>query len=188
MGGCLGLGLIQIICGQAVSLYMSVKKGDILGGILDNVPWWIFYALLALGVLGYIPILYAIVISLALLLLTQGHAKPTIMGKIIGGFAGIYNIINIAADAMSYSRIMALMLAGGIIANVFNSIAAMLGPFAFWIVFIIGHLLNLGLNLIGTYVHDMRLQCLEFFGKFYKDGGQPFKPLSVKAKDFTVTD
>ena len=42
--------------------------------------------------------------------------------------------------------------------------------------------MNFGLNLLGCYVHDLRLQCLEFFGKFYTDGGKPFTPLKFGGK------
>ena len=46
----------------------------------------------------------------------------------------------------------------------------------------IGNALNFGLNILGCFVHDLRLQCLEFFGKFYQDGGKPFRPLSINTK------
>ena len=83
---------------------------------------------------------------------------------------------------------MALMLAGSVIAQVFNTLGAMPGNFiVFLIIAIIGNALNFGLNLIGCYVHDLRLQCLEFFNKFYTDGGRPFKPLKVKSKFYKVT-
>ena len=45
-----------------------------------------------------------------------------------------------------------------------------------------GHALNFALNLLGCFVHDLRLQCLEFFGKFYQDGGKPFEPLCIRTK------
>ena len=86
---------------------------------------------------------------------------------------------------------MALMLAGGVVAQVFNTIAAMpangsgvnvFTVLAFIVIFLIGHSLNFGLNILGCYVHDLRLQCLEFFGKFYEDGGKPFSPLRIKSK------
>ena len=53
--------------------------------------------------------------------------------------------------------------------------------------FIIGHSLNFALNLLGCYVHDLRLQCLEYFGKFYEDGGKPFKPLMADTKYVDIT-
>ena len=85
---------------------------------------------------------------------------------------------------------MALMLAGGVVAQVFNTIAAMpaqkgvtpVSVAVFILVCLIGHALNFALNLLGCFVHDLRLQCLEYFGKFYEDGGKPFAPLSIRTK------
>ena len=85
---------------------------------------------------------------------------------------------------------MALMLAGGVVAQVFNTIAAMpsakgvtpVSGIIFIVVFLIGHALNFALNLLGCFVHDLRLQCLEFFGKFYQDGGKPFMPLRIRTQ------
>jgi V/A-type H+-transporting ATPase subunit I len=78
---------------------------------------------------------------------------------------------------------MALMLAGAVVAQVFNQLGAMTGNvIAFIVIAMIGNALNFALNLLGCYVHDMRLQCLEFFGRFYEDGGKPFTPLETTAK------
>lgn len=90
-------------------------------------------------------------------------------------------------DLLSYSRLMALMLAGSVIASVFNQLGALGGGtvggvILFIVVFCIGHILNFALNLIGCFVHTMRLQLLEFFGKWYRDGGRPFRPLNVQTK------
>ena len=82
---------------------------------------------------------------------------------------------------------MALMLAGSVIAQVFNTLGAIPGNiFVFIIIFLIGHALNFGLNLLGCFVHDLRLQCLEYFGKFYKDGGRPFKPLEINTNYYKI--
>jgi V/A-type H+-transporting ATPase subunit I len=84
---------------------------------------------------------------------------------------------------------MALMLAGSVIATVFNTIGAIANNiFVFIPIFLIGHALNFGLNLLGCYVHDLRLQCLEYFGKFYEDGGRAFNPLEVKTKYYNVAE
>ena len=100
-------------------------------------------------------------------------------------------------DVLSYSRIMALMLAGSVVGQVFNSIAAMpsaggVTVFSFLIfllIFVIGHVLNFALNLLGCFVHDLRLQCLEYFGKFYEDGGEPFTPaLPTEEYSENITD
>lgn len=94
-------------------------------------------------------------------------------------------------DILSYSRIMALMLAGGVVGKVFNTVAVMPAQangvnaatvIVFLVIFLLGHAMNFGLNLLGCYVHDLRLQCLEFFGKFYTDGGRAFDPLTISSE------
>ncbi len=123
----------------------------------------------------------------AALVLTQGRSKPTIVGKLVGGLASLYNITSYFGDILSYSRIMALMLAGGIIASIVNVLGSLQGSiFVFIIVFLIGHSFNIGINIIGTYVHAARLQYLEFFSKFYVDGGKPFRPLAIKTKYYDI--
>jgi V/A-type H+-transporting ATPase subunit I len=75
---------------------------------------------------------------------------------------------------------MALMLAGSVIANIVNMLGAMPGSIiAFIPIFLFGHAFNMAINIVGTYVHTSRLQYLEYFGKFYKDGGRTFAPLRI---------
>ena len=82
---------------------------------------------------------------------------------------------------------MALMLAGSVIAQVFNTLGAMPGSILIFIpICLLGNALNFGLNLLGCYVHDLRLQCLEFFNKFYVAGGKPFEPLAIRSKYYNV--
>ena len=88
---------------------------------------------------------------------------------------------------MAYSRLMALMLAGSVIAQVFNTLGAIPGNIVvFFIISMAGNALNFALNLLGCYVHDMRLQFLEFFGRFYKDGGTAYRPLRVRAQHVEI--
>ena len=112
------------------------------------------------------------------------------IGKVTGLFGALYNnVTGYFGDLLSYARLMALMLAGSVIAQVFNTIGAIPGNlFVFLLISIVGNALNLGLNLLGCFVHDLRLQCLEFFGKFYMDGGIAFRPLAMKTKFYTITE
>jgi len=137
------------------------------------------------------PGLVILGIGVVMLLYGAGrHSKG--FGKVTAAFGLIYNTLTgWFGDILSYSRIMALMLAGGVVGQVFNTIAAMpaensganfVTVAVFFLIFLIGHALNFGLNLLGCFVHDLRLQCLEFFGKFYEDGGKPFQPLKVRSK------
>ena len=106
------------------------------------------------------------------------------MGKITGIFGSVYNhVTGYFGDLLSYARLMALMLAGSVIAQVFNTLGAIPGNIVvFLIISLAGNTLNFALNLLGCYVHDLRLQCLEYFGKFYEDGGKPFRPLAINTK------
>ena len=112
-------------------------------------------------------------------------------GKITGIFGAVYNgATGYLGDLLSYSRLMALMLAGSVIASVFNQLGSLGnangmtvgGTILFVLVFCIGHALNFALNLIGCFVHTLRLQFLEFFGKWYRDGGKAFRPLKIQTK------
>jgi len=125
---------------------------------------------------------YVAIAGVAALVLTQGRAKPTFIGKLIGGVASLYDITSYLSDILSYLRLMALVLATSVIASVVNTLGMMTGIVGFVIIFLIGHAFNMGVNIIGTYVHAARLQYLEFFGKFYKEGGRPFAPYEIKTK------
>ena len=128
-------------------------------------------------------------VLLAVLVVTQGYGKKGIGGKIVGIGGSVYNhITGYFGDILSYSRLMALMLAGSVIAQVFNTLGAIPGNIiVFLIISLAGNALNFALNLLGCYVHDLRLQCLEYFGKFYEDGGKPFKPLMADTKYVDIT-
>jgi len=128
-----------------------------------------------------------IAVGVVAIVATQGRHKRGVAGKIIGGLGGLYSLINYASDLLSYSRILALGLAAGVIAQVVNILATMkgasfIGFLIMIVVFIVGHLLNLVINVLGTFVHTSRLQYIEFFGKFYEDGGSPFNPMKVSDK------
>ena len=66
--------------------------------------------------------------------------------------------------------------------------AGVVGAIVFILVFILGHTLNLAINVLGAYVHTNRLQFVEFFGKFYEGGGSAFKPFSTPTKYIKITE
>ena len=101
----------------------------------------------------------------------------------------LYNVTGYLSDILSYSRLLALGLATGVIANVFNKMGSMmgggvLGAVLFTVIFVIGHTMNIGINLLGAYVHTNRLQFVEFFGKFYEGGGRKFSPFRAETRYF----
>ena len=175
------VGAVQMFFGQCIHIYMNIRDGKPLEGFLDVVPWWIVFAGIAVYALKGTAIL--ILIGALALVATQGRHSKGFFGKLFGGIASLYNITSWLGDILSYSRLMALMLASTVIASVMNILGALPGNiFAFILVFLIGHTFNIGVNLIGTYVHGARLQYLEFFSKFYIEGGVPFSPLKYDTK------
>jgi V/A-type H+-transporting ATPase subunit I len=182
--GSLVLGVIQVFTGMAVSMYKQFQRGEVMAALANEGAWYLVFLLAVLGALGVMPLKAAIICIVVVLVLGLSYGKKGIIGKIMGIFGGIYNgVTGYFSDILSYSRLMALMLAGAVVAQVFNQLGAMTGNVVtFVIIAMIGNALNFALNLLGCYVHDMRLQCLEFFGRFYEDGGKAFVPLDVKTK------
>lgn len=171
---------------------VEVKKGNVLDAVFYEGSLWVVLAglilfALKIGNIAGVPVV--LIIGLVMLFYggTRGKKGAAIFTSL---FSTLYNeSTGWFGDILSYARIMALMLAGSVIATVFNTIGAIANNiFIFALIFIIGHTLNFGLNLLGCYVHDLRLQCLEYFGKFYEDGGKPFAPLAVKTKYYNVAE
>lgn len=181
--GSLAIGLVQIFTGMGINVYRRVKAGDVMGAVCNEIAWYAVFLLFAVGILAG-QLKAAGIAILIILVLTQGYGKKGVLGKLMGVGGSLYNnITGYFSDILSYSRLMALMLAGAVIAQVFNTLGAITGNVVtFFIIAMIGNALNFALNLLGCYVHDMRLQCLEFFGRFYEDGGKPFRPLAFDTK------
>ena len=176
--GSMALGVVQIITGMAISLIEKCKRKKFLDAFFEEITWWLVFVGIALLALGKgAAVLY---VSIALVLLGP-IVQNKGWGKLTGVFGSVYNhVTGYFGDILSYTRLMALMLAGSVIAQVFNMLAAMPGNvIAFLIISMLGNAMNFGLNLLGCYVHDLRLQCLEFFNKFYVDGGKPFRPMTL---------
>ena len=197
--GAMVLGVIHLNVGMIVSFVEKKRAGKFWDGVFEEGSLWVILLggiLMALPLLGVTALpdklgLAVLIVGGVMLLFGAGrHEKG--FGKVTAAVGCIYNTATgWFGDILSYSRIMALMLAGSVVGSVFNTIGAMpaqssgVNPLTvgvFVLIFLIGHVLNFALNLLGCYVHDLRLQCLEFFGKFYKDGGRPFAPLAIRSK------
>ena len=198
--GSMVLGMLHLNTGMVVNAVQKVRNGDKAGAIWEEGSLWVILVGALLLVTDMMLVKNSVLHTVALAVLIIGgvmllfgagrNAKG--FGKVTAAFGAIYNTATgWFGDVLSYSRIMALMLAGGVVGKVFNTVAIMpaqsggvnvLTMLAFVIIFVLGHTMNFALNLLGCYVHDLRLQCLEFFGKFYSDGGKPFKPLKFGGK------
>lgn len=189
------LGAIHLFAGMGVKIYMLAKRGHLLDGLMDIGLWYVLLIglpMLALPVTAGIGKVLSIV-GAAGLILTQGRHEKNIFMKLIKGVMSLYDITSYLSDVLSYARILALGLAGGVIANVMNIMGTMpglniIGVVVFVAIFAIGHAFNLAISGLGAYVHTSRLQYVEFFGKFYEAGGRPFKPFNANTKYTLISD
>lgn len=188
-----GFGVIQIFFGLAIKAYMLIRDGKPLDALMDVGSWVVSLvgvALFALGgKLGLSPTeitvaKYAMILGMVAIVLTQGRQAKSVGAKLGGGLYALYGITAYVGDLVSYTRLMALGLAGGSIASALNLIIRMFPPgivaiIATPLVFVAAQVFNMLLSLLGAYVHTCRLQYVEYFSKFYEGGGKAFSPFKT---------
>lgn len=197
------VGLVQIFAGYICRAVQEWRRGNFWDGVWNGIVWAVFSVGVGLAVVGFIeeagvPVLAKIgaVIALAALIvavLTAGR-KEKFLGKFSKGFGAVYGVINYISDVLSYSRLYGLMLSGAVIAQIIsqysiqfvtggNIIFAALGI----VIMLVGHVFNLAIGLLGAYIHDARLQYVEFYGRFFEGDGELFAPLGSQHKYISLT-
>lgn len=199
----LEVGVVQLFAGYVCRAIQCWRRGKIWDGIFDGVVWAVFSIGVGLAIAGLVEELNMIILAyvggiaagamLITAMLTAGR-KEKILGKFTKGFGAAYGVINYASDILSYARLYGLMLSGAVIAEIVSGYAltgyggstgmivsgnaglVVLGV----VLLLLGHLLNLALSLLGAYIHDARLQYVEFYGRFYEGEGELFSPLGSK--------
>ncbi len=198
-----GLGIIHLFAGLCANFYKQWKAGDRIGAVCDTVPVMMTVlgaAPLGAGILVSVPDIlskiggYLALCGVVLVVLTSSRSSKNIFARFFGGLYGLYNVATgYLSDILSYSRLLALGLATGCIAQVINLIGAMpSNPVAegilLFILFLTAHTANIAINLLGAYVHTDRLQFVELFSKFYEGGGRAFEPLKQNTKYITLKE
>ncbi len=205
------LGIIHLFAGLGVQFYQCARAGRWKDAIYDVVFWYLLVGggivylltmemtteMLGLGFtlpepIGTISAICAGIGAVGVLF-TAGRDSKNPGKRFLKGLYGLYNVSGYLSDILSYSRLLALGLATGVIASVFNQMGAMagggvVGAIVFTLVFLIGHTLNIGINVLGAYVHTNRLQYVEFFGKFYEGGGRKFNPFAAHTKYYKIRE
>ena len=207
----MGLGIIHLFTGLIIKLYQLLKIRDYKAVFYDVILWLVllFSSIVLLlsmpmitnllGVSLSIPAIVARIASILAIaasvgiILTNGRESRNPFKRFLKGLYALYGISGYLSDVLSYSRLLALGLATGVIGMVINKMGAMagkgiIGPLIFIIIFIFGHTLNLAINALGAYVHTNRLQYVEFFGKFYEGGGRTFNPYKMKTKYYKIKE
>ena len=187
------IGVVHVLFGVAVKGYTLLRERKVADAVFDSLFWILAVAsgiLSIVSVAGIVPpvvgsiALWVFIGSLIGLTATQGRDSPSLGGKIAGGLFGTYGLTGYVGDLVSYTRLVALSLSGAYIAFSFNLMAGLIPNTVLkyvlgGLIVVAGQTMNLGLSVLGGYVHSCRLQYVEFFGKFYEGGGRAFQPLTL---------
>lgn len=191
------LGIAHLFLGLGVNFKILWKEGKPFDAFCEVVPIYITIlgvAPIAASILTDVPASlcsvgkYMALAGVILIVLTAGRSSKNVFMRFFGGIYGLYNVATgYLSDILSYSRLLALGLATGSIASVINLIASMpqnqvLKAVMLIVVGVVGHAANLGINMLGAYVHSDRLQFVELFSKFYEGGGREFTPFKANTK------
>lgn len=199
----LAVGFITQIFGLLLKAIDNIRKGKVLDAIFDQFSWIIaLIGIILYVVLSKNPIiskvgLYLLISGILIIVLTGGRNSKSIPGKIIGGVVSLYGIVSsygfssALGDILSYSRLLALGFSTTVLGILINTIARMFskGILALLIIpliLLLGHGLNIFMGLLGSFVHPTRLIFLEFFGRFYENGGKKFSPFKFKSEKVII--
>ncbi|MGC8575406.1 MAG: V-type ATP synthase subunit I [Caldisericum sp.] len=199
------IGFTSQMIGVLVSIIVKIRNRAFLDAIVNGVGWLLFLpGIVMIAVIGSNPTLKLIDNMLILLGLTfiliggwmsirTPFFKPIAALVNLYGIRSSYGISGFLGDTLSYLRLFALGLSSGILASSFNLMARVigeiLGPIGVFVTFIILislHALALFMNVLGAFIHSIRLNFLEFFGRFYDLGGYEFKPLGFEFKNIRL--
>ena len=189
----LGIGVVHILVGMGIKFYILCATGHPFAAIFDIGSWYNVFA--GIGIYffnSYVGLAIALT-GTAMLVFSQGRDAKNPVMKLLKGVMSLYGFVNFVADLLSYSRIMALGMASAVIASVINIISTLTGPtvvgyIVMIVIIIFGNVVNLAINLLGSFVHTSRLQYIEFFGKFYEDGGRQFSPLAPELEYSEISE
>ena len=194
-------GMIHILTALGIKFYILWRRGNKKDAVFDIGFWMLvltglsaYAAGMGLDLAGVKNIgAWAAIAGAAGLVLTGGRDKKNPVMRLLSGIMSLYDITGYVGDILSYSRLMALGLATGVIASVVNVLASLggnsvMGAVVFVIISLVGHAINFSINMLGAYVHTNRLQYVEFYQKFYEGGGRRFRPLKPETKYYDFSD
>jgi V/A-type H+-transporting ATPase subunit I len=186
MALCIGVGALHLFTGLILGAVQNFRRGDPFSALYDQFSWILLVIGLGLLLLPQAAQIgkWMAVLGAGIILLTAGREKSkNPIKRLVSGFGALYGVTSWISDLLSYMRLFGMGLATGVIGMVINQLVGMLagggilGIIFGAVVFVGAHLFNAAINILGAYVHACRLQYIEFFGKFYEEGGKPFKPL-----------
>jgi vacuolar-type H+-ATPase subunit I/STV1 len=188
----LALGIIHLSFGFFMSGFNKWRGGSLLEAFWADWTTLILFALIG----GYFLVpadmqqwaLYAIYAGVAMVVWGKGYGSAWYLRPLYG-LLGLLNLsMGMLSNTLSYLRLLALGLVTGALALAVNLVAQQIGALFPWFIgipvsiaiYIVGHTVNVALNVLGAFIHSGRLQFVEFFGQFFEGGGTPFTPFKRK--------
>ena len=205
-------GAVHLGMGFFTQGLTHAKQGRFWDGVWDGFMWALFFVGLILlfplvgqmlfattifGMAEIPPMLTNVGVGIcvgvvAIEIFASGrHAKG--FGKAVKGFSTVYGLINFFSDLLSYARLFGLMLSGAMIASIVSEMSiglmqsGVIGIIGGSLVMLVGHGFNLAMGVLGAYVHNARLQFIEYFGKFYEGNGELFTPIGTNL-NYTILE
>lgn len=197
LGISLAFGVFHLFFGMCVSMYDLISEGNYVDALGDKGGWLVLLSGLMLiggcsaGALPewMTPFAQSVAILGALVVMWYaGRTKKGIFSKIISGLLALYGATSWLGDILSYSRLLALGLASAAVAMIINMLGGLAAdiPYVGWLIALVivvgGHIFSIAVNVLGSFVHSLRLQYVEFFSKFYSGGGREYNPLACNPK------
>ena len=194
---CIAMGAIHLLAGLGIAAYMNIRRGKPLDAVYDQLSW-----VMVLGGAGMLLLpqtaqagQWIALAGVAIIVLTAGRGKSkNPFKRLISGLGALYGATSWISDLLSYMRLFGMGLATGVIGMVINQLVGMvfssgiIGMVIGSVLFVGAHAFNAGINILGAYVHSCRLQYIEFFGKFYEEGGKPFTPLNRNTRYVNIEE
>jgi vacuolar-type H+-ATPase subunit I/STV1 len=187
------LGFLNALTAYILRISSAFKANDYKVA-LASISWIVFlstliFTIIALNIGGSLTTPAFVGLGIGLLMILFFNEANDFMGKILAflfGKYGLYGLVQLGADLVSFTRIIAIGLTGGVIAAIVNLIAGMIydgfgpffGLFAAIILLVVGHSFNFVLSLFGAYINPLRLTYVEFLPKFFEGRGVAFKPVN----------
>ena len=181
------IGCVQILFGMVLkAVNLAIQLG--FKYAVSTIGWILLLVGVAVGVLtGSMGATWFMVLMIAagcMIMLYNSPGKNIFLNIGLGLWDAYNMVTGLLGDVLSYVRLFALGLSGGILASVFNSLAVGMSPdvpvvgfLVTALIFLVGHGLNIFMNILGSMVHPMRLTFVEFFkNSGYEGGGQAYKP------------
>lgn len=201
LGISLLLGVIHLMFGLLIACYDKLRHGEFVDAIGNDFSWFLFIVglcLFGVGLGGMLPPHFVqvgqamAILGAVIIFIYAGKGEPNWFKKIINGFLALYGSTSYLGDILSYSRLLALGFGSAVIGMVINLLGGLAAdiPYVGWLIAVVviigGHIFSIAINILGSFVHPLRLQYVEFFGKFYSGGGEPFTPLTLSQEYVNV--